>query len=94
VTATFENGDDDYLEWKQRHPTGFILNCERPPRAAYLMLHSVSCQSLRSLSPGYTSWTTQYAKVCAESRREIDEWIAAWVRGGRAKPCELCNPDK
>jgi hypothetical protein len=92
MTATFEDDDTSYLNWKQAHPNGFILNCERSPRAANLMLHLAGCRSLQSLQPGYQSWTAQYAKVCADSRDEIGKWIARWVPGGTPKPCELCHP--
>jgi hypothetical protein len=86
----FIDDDDRYLAWTAAHPSGFVLNCERSPRAAFLTLHSAECRSLASLPPGYENWTRDYIKICGESKGEIEAWITESVPQGRARDCQLC----
>ena len=72
VIIEFMDDDKGYLAWLAGHPDGYVLNCERPPRPAYLMLHRATCGAI-SGKPG-RRWTVAYQKVCAETFKEIEAW--------------------
>ena len=46
VLIEFIEDDKGYVAWLAGHPDGFVLNCERPPRPAYLMLHRATCWTI------------------------------------------------
>jgi hypothetical protein len=85
--------DDDagYLAWVQSHPDGLVVNTERRPSPAYLVLHRADCAHItRATQPG--SWTTAaYIKVCAPELAELERWARTEV-GGRLQPCHWCAP--
>lgn len=86
----FENDDEDYLRWLADHPGGFVVNCERSPKPGYLMLHRATCRDIStSARTNYT--TTDYMKVCARDRSELERWAAGEI-GGELQPCRHCSP--
>lgn len=67
----FIDNDDGYLNWITANPTGYVVNCNRYPRAAYLVLHRATCWTI-SASKG--PWTHYYIKSV--------RWIgASWNPG-------------
>ena len=86
----FFDDDSGYVIWRSTHEEGLVLNCAPVPQHNYLMLHKASCRTLRALRADYSSWTHHYVKVCANSREEIDRWIADNVPGGVARRCQAC----
>lgn len=71
----FENDDAGYEAWLAAHPSGWVVNAGRRPSAAYLKLHEAQCPTISQLRAGYSRWTTgEYIKVCAEHRKELDDW--------------------
>lgn len=83
----FRDADAEYVRWRDTHPQGFVLNCERRPRASYLKLHRATCRWLR--------WrgvlTGSYIKVCSDDPAEIVAWARAQT-GGTPEPCAFCRP--
>jgi len=83
----FMDDDQGYVAWLADHPDGYVLNCERPPRPAYLKLHQATCGTING-APG-RRWTVAYQKVCAETLKEIE----AWTRPiGSPTCCRFCAP--
>ena len=41
----FWSDDEGFLAWLWSHQDGYVVNCERRPKASYLKLHRVSCRS-------------------------------------------------
>ena len=87
----FVDDDDGYLQWAERHPLGFVLNCERKPRAAYLILHRSTCLHITEAGPQATRWTADYIKVCSENKESLNRW-ADVETGGHPTPCQTCEP--
>ena len=84
----FVDDHDSYLEWLTAHPEGFVINTERSPRAAYVMLHRSSCRTIGGTPTRGGQWTHDYIKVCGD-RNELEEFAGLDV-GGPAQPCALC----
>jgi hypothetical protein len=90
TVVKFRDGEDGYLRWVERYPDGFVINCSRTPSPSYLMLHRASCRSIST--PQRTNYTTsQYIKVCALDRRELELWATRDI-GGPVTPCGRCGP--
>ena len=81
--------DDDkgYTAWLAKHPDGFVLNCERPPRPSYLMVHRATCRTING-APG-RHWTATYQKVCADTFKEVNTWASQL---GPPSACSICAP--
>jgi hypothetical protein len=84
----FVDDDDGYLEWLAAHPDGFVINVERSPQTAYIVLHRASCRTISGDPARGAQWTHDYIKVCG-GRNELEEFARRDV-GGPAQPCELC----
>ena len=92
MTATFADDDAGYEAWLHMHPRGFILNCERNPRAAYLMLHRAGCHTISGAPSAGVTWTAGgYIKVCADTLAELDSW-AEGATSGLPQRCGTCAP--
>lgn len=90
ATLTRFVGDDDgYLAWRRDHPAGWVLNCERQPKATYLKLHRADCPHLRP-RPGWSNLTAAFAKVCGTSSGPFDEWLTATL-DTRPDRCPVCR---
>ena len=87
----FVDADDAYLAWTASCEAGYVLNTTRVPSASYLVLHRSNCWSIRNLTGNRRSWTTAYAKVCAEQRREIEHWLATNISNGSLHECALLH---
>jgi hypothetical protein len=87
--VTFEDDEAGYLRWLLENPTGYVVNSQRPPRPAYLVLHHATCRHISS--PTRTNYTTTYQKVCARSKAELERW-ATNVVGGQLRACQHCQP--
>ncbi|MBL7209827.1 MAG: hypothetical protein ISS52_06990 [Dehalococcoidia bacterium] len=87
----FIDDDGGYLHWLNANPMGFVVNCERSPRASYLILHHTTCGTIRGVPARGKRWTADYMKVCSLSKVELESWARIEV-GGEVSPCGLCNP--
>jgi hypothetical protein len=89
---SFED-DAGYPAWLERHQHGFVINTTRMPDPRYLMLHRVSCHTIRGKPARGDRWTTgDFIKACSETRAALDQW-ARQISGGELTPCQLCRPD-
>jgi hypothetical protein len=87
----FRDDDEGYLDWLRRHPDGLVLNCDRSPRSAYLVLHRATCRTIEGTPARGTAWTGPYIKACTVSGDALAEW-AVQATGGALQPCKLCRP--
>jgi hypothetical protein len=88
-TVRFWRDDAGYLDWLRSHTSGFVVNCDRQPKAQYLKLHRTNCRHLNRT--GVRSWTEPYMKVCADSVQPLDDWALA-TAGARPDRCPACQP--
>lgn len=85
----FVDDDDGYLTWRRDHPAGWVLNCERQPKATYLKLHRADCPHLAPRAR-WSNLTAAFAKVCATSPGPINEWLLATLNT-RPDRCPACR---
>ncbi len=84
----FIDEDDAYLHWVDQNPAGFVVNSQRRPVSAYLLLHRATCSHISSATR--TNWTTdQYIKICSADVDQLHAWAQCEV-GGDLKPCSFC----
>lgn len=87
------NSNDGYLQWIKDHPNGYVLNCEKSPRATYLILHKASCYTINDLQKQAESWTEKYNKICSIDIKEIEVWAQKNVPGYQGlRHCAKCEP--
>lgn len=86
--------DDEFREWCQSYPEGFVINTNRPkinPR--YFVLHLALCRSLRLKNQSDGAYTGgQYQKFAA---LRVDDFRQLMRREGISdfsKLCSLCSP--
>ena len=65
----FVDDHDSYLEWLVAHPEGFVINTERSPRAAYVMLHRSSCRTIGGTPTRGGQWTPRLHQGVRGSER-------------------------
>jgi hypothetical protein len=87
----FDHDEDGYRRWLLTNPNGFVVNCGRPARASYIVLHRVSCTTINGVPARGDTWTIAYRKVCSPARAELDGW-ARQEAGSSPSPCGLCHP--
>ncbi len=87
----FVDDEPGYTAWLGAHPNGYVLNCDRTPRADYVMLHRASCPTISGTPPRGSTWTRTYRKVCAETANELVVW-ASTETGGSTQRCHACSP--
>jgi hypothetical protein len=87
----FKDRDQDFLDWKEVHPTGFVVNTYRNPQASYLVLHRADCGHFKS--PTKLNWTKDYIKICAIEQEELLRWAEENVSGFHGlRRCKSCKP--
>jgi hypothetical protein len=86
----FIDNDEGFVEWRDSHPDGFVVNHKREPDLEYVKLHLARCYHLQQLSATATNWTSAYAKTCSESLDELRVWARKF--GGVLDPCAHCDP--
>lgn len=82
-----DDDDSAYLRWVADHPSGYVVNADRNPSAAYLMLHRADCRTITGVPAQGSRFTRDYTKVCG-SRGELEAFAAGL--GGSVKPCGIC----
>ena len=86
---TFDN-DQEYLDWTDRNPEGYLVNPYTEPKASYLMVHRAECRTIKKLTGKGTSFTTTgYSKFCSLELDKLKEWAAQKVHG-ELQPCKIC----
>lgn len=92
MPATFAEDDLGYEKWLTAHPAGFVVNCDRNPKASYLMLHRSRCHTVSGTPSRGDTWTSgAYIKVCAETVAELEAWAHS-ATGGALQRCGTCAP--
>ena len=96
MTTKFDRNDDDYQDWLKSHPNGYVINARRRLVPSYMVLHRVSCRSVRSYSlfAPHGAYTERgYVKICAEKVSDLRAWVRKNGRpdGTFSKECSLCN---
>jgi Zn ribbon nucleic-acid-binding protein len=85
----FADDDDGYLRWVRRHPHGYVLNCERAPRADYLVLHQTACATISGNPARGDAWTKDYMKACGTDRQTLVRWAESRT-GAEPALCGIC----
>ncbi len=87
------HNDDAYRSWVAAHPSGYIVNTNRNINPGYMALHRSCCDDVTNQAryePGaYTE--RQYAKVCADSRAELIDWVRQHGRPDGSFTSEGCR---
>jgi hypothetical protein len=84
----FIKEDEAYLHWIDQNRAGFVVNAQRRPTPAYLILHRATCSQIATATR--TNWTTkQYIKICSEDLDQLKAWAQCEV-GGELRPCGFC----
>lgn len=92
MALNFVDDDLGYEFWLRGHPTGYVVNCDRNPRASYLMLHRASCHTINGAPARGDTWTAAgYMKVCADTIAELEAWARAETAAVPQR-CGSCAP--
>ena len=91
VISVFDHDEPGYARWLRDHPVGSVLNCDREPKASYLMLHRSSCRTISGQPARGTTWTVAYVKVSSDSQAQLDEWARSRT-GANPTRCGSCAP--
>jgi hypothetical protein len=84
--------DRDYLRWLAEHRNGYVVNCYKPPKPTYLMLHIATCYTINGTPARGKTWVEGgFDKMCSESVVELRHWAENTV-GGPLHPCGTCRP--
>jgi hypothetical protein len=87
AVTCFRDDETGFVNWRDGHPDGYIVNSERNPRPSYLVLHRATCGHLTSPKP--LRWTKDYIKFCSLGRTDLVEWAKVDV-GGEVTLCPTC----
>ena len=85
--------DDEFIEWIDENPNGFVLNIHRRQdpsniHESHPRIHFANCSQLNK-KPG-SSTTGDYFKVCSNSIEELEQW--SWVKYQKGlNPCRICK---
>ncbi len=86
---TFDNAEDEYLQWVAAHPGGYVINAPKRRGDYADMLHRASCGSITTRrQSNYT--TTTFKKLCSLDKRELVTW--AERNSDDFRSCKLCKP--
>jgi hypothetical protein len=89
--ATFVDDESGYTAWLRANPSGFVLNCEHPPRPQYIVLHRSKCHTISGLPARGSTFTSPFMKVCATSPDSIESWALAST-AALPRRCRTCRP--
>lgn len=91
MPRTFVDDDTGYEQWLREHPSGYVLNCERRPKANYLVLHRARCHTISGTPARGDNWTIALMKVVADTAPQLEAWARAETGGG-VQRCGTCVP--
>ena len=92
--------DDEFIEWIDENPKGFVLNIHRRQdpsniHESHPRIHFANCFQLKNQKnkknkkPG-SSTTGDYFKVCSNSIEELEQW--SWFKYQKGlNPCGTCK---
>jgi hypothetical protein len=87
-----EQAEPAFLAWLRTHEHGYVVNCDRKPRASYLRLHAATCRMLMLLPGGAQHHTKMYGKACATDVADLETWAKRQCGSeARLQPCHFCS---
>ena len=86
----FRDDDNGYMEWRAKHPDGYVINIHQSYSPIDAHLHDASCSTLITPIEGGLKLTNQYVKVCGETLAEVEDWAADHVSEA-ISPCGICR---
>jgi hypothetical protein len=93
----FSKSDNEYQDWLENHPEGFVLNMHRRKLATYMRLHRATCPYISNYTQmakkgGFTE--REYIKVCADDVSALRAWVKSNGRpdGSFSGECGSCRP--
>jgi len=90
VSAQEFRDDESYLDWRNNHPHGFVINIRRSHNPSDARLHDAGCSALISQIDRDVKLADQYVKVCGNTLEEVREWATEHV-GEEIVPCGTCR---
>ena len=86
---TFDDNEEEYLDWISTNPHGYVLNVDRNRRPHYTVLHQASCGYISSEKR--TNYTCgDYLKLCSSEKSELSSWVVNNAKGSlRSCKCLL-----
>ena len=86
----FKDNDTGYREWLAGHQEAdsYVLNAERNPKPAYLILHRTTCHTISGEPARGAQWTHDFIKICG-ARAELESFARS--AGGTAQHCRHCQ---
>ena len=85
----FVDDDRGYELWRIRNRRGWVLNANREPSEAYLVLHAAECSTISGRPANGDAWTRDYAKICCSDRLVLESWAREKV-GVSPQRCTHC----
>lgn len=83
-----EETNNDYPQWVNSNPNGYVLNIARP-LSNPVKLHTSRCVFIQS--PVWMPYVSAgYFKVCSNDKRELIQWIVS--HGKEPVACKTCKP--
>jgi hypothetical protein len=89
IIKIFQDNDQADINWVQKNPKGYVLNCSRVPVASYLELHSANCSAINGTSPEGTYRTEDYINASSRSKLALISWANSKT-GGTVQFCSNC----
>ncbi|MBF0320356.1 MAG: hypothetical protein HQL01_11200 [Nitrospirae bacterium] len=82
--------DNEYLDWLEKNPKGFVVNNDPKQRKAYLILHHSTCYTInKSEKNKDKKWMEKYMKTCSNDLGELQAYFKK-LFGGDLHKCSKC----
>ena len=89
-----EASDDQYWEWMQLNPNGYILNPKRNSKTDDFKYHRPMCMHIADPSPKFSFTTNGKRKLCSNNLSELLTALQKFKSyNGVFSPCASCKPD-
>jgi len=94
--------EQNYFNWMEENPHGFVLNTHPYPSTSFVRLHTSNCSHISKWDDNDEfenedrSYTTKLVKVCSTELEELAQWVKMYRPNAIAefkKPCEDCASD-
>lgn len=86
MVVVFRDALDDYQEWSEQNPDGYVLNVRGG--GSLPMLHRTTCDHVFPAKPEYGDFTKK-PKVCSTDRQEVERWASD--HGQTVVLCSNCD---
>lgn len=91
----FQNKEQEYMQWLQGNPSGFVLTTLRSILPTYMSLHRSDCKTISKYMSNMAkdAFTGRnYIKVCSNYPLELSAWIKKNGGSGFTTLCSKCKP--